>query len=145
MTFSESCFLLKHISPFQAKCCASRLDRWYIQECLISKVAFVDHIASLSDHCAVRLDLNLEICRSSFNVSNNSQTYWKLNARILKDEDFLPNFSTFWLSLQTLKAEHSDIADWWDAVVKPRIRKFYILFSRQRSQKRKSSRKFWLA
>ena len=130
---------------FRSSAAPSRLDRFYIPAVLITKVLHVDHIASLSDHCGVVMDLKLNVGFSTVIQKEVRGTYWKLNNSILKDEDFLDNFTNLWSWLQSQKLNYSDIADWWDDTVKPSIKEFCILFSTRRSRRRKDNKKFWFA
>ena len=74
-----------------------------------------------------------------------SITYWKLNTRILKDEDFLDNFAALWELLKQKQKDFPDIADWWNEEAKPNIKDFCIAFSAQRNLRRMDSKAFWLA
>ena len=111
---------------------------------MLENVHSVKHVASLSDHCGVLLDMafgNLwqSAGRSTFD------TYWKLNVRILKDEDFHENFAAIWGKLKLDQKNYSDIADWWDIKAKPTIKGFCYEFSKQRKHRRNDSKSFWLA
>ena len=67
----------------------------------------------MSDHCAIKISLNLNLDRQA-TVKQGRQTYWKLNNAILKDEDFLPSFVSFWDSIKNTMDNYQDIAEWWD-------------------------------
>ena len=99
------------------------MDRYYISGHLESEIVSVRHIASLSDHLAVMLCLTLDI--GTFPLTNNGvSSYWKLNAAILKEENFLSSFRPFWTFLLTSKQDFDDVADWWDLRAIPEIRYF---------------------
>ena len=106
------------------------------------KVVQVEHIASLSDHCGIVMELELQDVTTTRIRKKVRETYWKLNAAILRDEEFLGNFADFWNRLQSLKPRYSDIADWWDLAAKPNIKEFCILFSTRRSNRMKDTKKF---
>ena len=72
----------------------------------------------------------------------SSSPYWKLNTSILKDEDFLENFSVLYSKLQKKKPEYDDIADWWDLCAKPGIRKFCMGVSSHLADVRKDTKKY---
>ena len=91
------------------------------------------------------MDLKIDIGLSTLIQKETRSTYWKLNNSILKDEEFLDNFSELWDWLQSQKLNYSDIADWWDDTVKPSIKEFCILFSTRRSNRRKDTKRFWFA
>ena len=105
----------------------------------------VEHVASLSDHCGVVFEIVLQNVSNPFVKKTSHETYWKLNASILKDEDFLHNFVDLWSWLKLEQKSFSDIADWWDLEVKPKVKEFCIQFSKDRNVRRNDSKKFWLA
>ena len=65
-----------------------------------------------------------------------------MNTSILKDEDFLENFSVLYSKLQKKKPEYDDIADWWDLCAKPGIRKFCMGVSSHLADVRKDTKKY---
>ena len=110
----------------------------------MQRVNSVQHVASLSDHCGVLLDVSFQ----SFNQYGerfSRETYWKLNIRILEDEDFEDNFISLWSRLKLKQTRFSDIADWWDMEAKPAIREFCFEFSKQRNARRNDTKAFWFA
>ena len=134
----------KEFTFFRTNCAPSRLDRFYLSHELLREVKLIKHVASLSDHCGVLLDMRFENV-VSFKKKSNKMTHWKLNSRILKDEDFLDNFAALWESLKMKKNDFLDVADWWDEEAKPNIKDFCIAFSAQRNVRRMDSKAFWLA
>ena len=89
---------------------ASRLDKFYIPSSY-SNYLTINHVASLSDHCAVFLEISTNDNFLSTNRSLGRTTYWKLNTAILNDEDFLPSFSSFWSEIVKSVTTSGDIAD----------------------------------
>ena len=130
---------------FRASAAPSRLDRFYLSHDLLNKVSFVEHIASLSDHCGVLLEIVLQNVANPAVKKHHVITYWKLNVSILKDEDFLPNFAELWSWLKTKQGGFDDIADWWNFEAKPGIKDFCMKFSKDRMSRRNDTKKFWLA
>ena len=104
----------------------------------------IKHVASLSDHCGVVLDIRLQNVVFAKRISTGT-TYWKLNTRILKDEDFLENFAALWDVLKLKQQNFSDIANWWNEEAKPNIKEFCIAFSTQRNLRRMDTKAFWLS
>ena len=135
----------KEYTFFRTSAAPSRLDRFYIPESLLIDVLQVKHIASLSDHCGVFMEVTLNIGEAAKPEKIGRETYWKLNNSILKDDEFLGNFTDLWCWLKSLQGSYSDIADWWDNAAKPSFKDFCILFSKRRSNRRKDSKKFWFA
>ena len=143
--------VFRHLHPnkkeytfFRTSCAPSRLDRFYVSQELMQRVNSVQHVASLSDHCGVLLNMNFQ----SFNQYGkrfSRQSYWKLNVRILEDEDFDDNFVSLWSALKLKQTRFSDIADWWDMEAKPAIRDFCFEFSKQRKERRNDTKAFWFA
>ena len=135
----------KEFTFFRANAAPSRLDRFYLSCDMLQGVNLVEHVASLSDHCGVLAELVLQDIGDTHIKKSFHETYWKLNASILKDEDFLDNFTDVWTELKTKQGDYEDIADWWDLEAKPNIKEFCIQFSRERNLRRSDSKKFWLA
>ena len=134
----------KEFTFFRTNCAPSRLDRFYLSHECLKEVKLIEHVASLSDHCGVLLDMRFQNVVFS-KIKSTSTTYWKLNTRILKDEDFLENFAALWEFLKLKQNNFSDIADWWNEEAKPNIKDFCIAFSSQRNMRRMDTKAFWLA
>ena len=130
---------------FRATAAPSRLDRFYLASDLLEGVGQVEHVASLSDHCGVVIEVKLQELTISPINREGRETYWKLNVAILKDDEFLDSFTDLWCWLRSLKSKYSDIADWWDLEAKPSIKEFCTIFSKRRSLRRKDAKKFWFA
>ena len=135
----------KEFTFFRTSAAPSRLDRFYVTEDVLPKVCSVEHLASLSDHCGVKMEIKLNISASTQVQQQGRKTYWKINNNILKDDDFLDNFPKFWHWLQLKKTDFNDIADWWDTTAKPSIKEFCILFSSRRTRIRNDSKRFWFS
>ena len=134
----------KEYTFFRTSCAPSRLDRFYLSHELLQRVNSVQHVASLSDHCGVLLEMSFQ----SFNQYETRfvrETYWKLNVRILEDEDFEENFISLWSGLKQKQTWFTDIADWWDMEAKPTIKEFCFEFSKQRKARRNDTKAFWFA
>ena len=134
----------KEYTFFRTSCAPSRLDRFYLSQELLQRVNSVQHVASLSDHCGVLLEMSFQSF-NQYGKRSSHETYWKLNVRILEDEDFDENFISLWSELKLKQTRFSDIADWWDMEVKPAIREFCFQFSKQRNARRNDTKAFWFA
>ena len=93
---------------YRPNCAASHLDRFYVPQHLVPHVKDVQHHASLADHHYAVADFELPDLANFPSPPRSGQLYWKLNASILQDEDFLHNFSDLF---QKLKAKISDFDD----------------------------------
>ena len=109
---------------FRPNFASSRLDRFYLPQEMLRKIQSISHHASLGDHNYVKLILSLEDLTVKPSPQWSSSPYWKLNTSILKDEDFLENFSVMYKKLQEKIQDYSDIADWWDHCAKPGIKNY---------------------
>ena len=79
-------FPVKHeFTFFRASCAPSRL---YIPAGLVGEVLSVTHMASLSDHCGIKLRIKLCIDKAALPIFTRS-TYWKLNSAMQRVS---PNF-----------------------------------------------------
>ena len=130
---------------FRPGCTSSRLDRVYLSSNLISTVTQICHLASLSDHMAVKMSLRVDLGFVPPKSSFKRTTYWKLNAAILHEEEFIESFTCFWQSILRSTKVYDNIAEWWDKHAKPQIKSFCIVYSSIRSKKRRHTKKFLLS
>ena len=127
---------------FRPGCAASRLDRFYAPHNLIGSVRSVSHHASLGDHNYACMIMSLPSLSLDPSPPMASSPYWKLNTSILKDEDFLENFSVRYKKLQAKIPEYPDIADWWDLCAKPSMREFCMAVSSHLADIRKNTKQY---
>ena len=109
---------LEEFTFFRAGSAASRLDRFYISDSIKTRLLDVQHVASLSDHCAIKMSLKLNL-KLKAAPKQNRKTYWKLNNAILNDDEFMPSFVSFWQSNVEIMEKYQDAAEWWDKFMKP--------------------------
>ena len=129
---------------FRAGKAPSRLDRFYISSGLVGGVTGVCHVASLSDHCGVQM--NLQLCVEHLPIPRSPRkTYWKINNSILTEEDFVPHFTSSWRRMLESRSHYSDVAEWWDKLAKPEIKNFCIGYSVNRKFQRNHTKKFLLS
>ena len=103
----------------------SRLDKFFISEGLIVGFSEVLHVASLSDHCGLQMSIKLDVEISTL-PRKERRTYRKQNTSILEEEEFFPNFVTFWERISDLRGQFVDLAEWWDKLAKPEIPEFFV-------------------
>ena len=88
---------------------ASRID---LIGCPSSWTPFVSssfiHICPLSDHDAVTLSF------SPFSTYPRGRGYWKLNASVLDEPDYIQAIHSFWSSWSLQKASYHSLQNWWD-------------------------------
>ena len=111
----------------------------------MNDVQSVSHLASLSDHCGVKVVILLHIGVKYLSRVHSKSSFWKLNSAILKDEHFIPAFKSFWDALSCTVDDFLDVADWWDFLMKPKIKEFCISFSIERRIRRNSTKRFLLS
>ena len=77
---------------------------------LLDSVESVTYHASLSDHKYVIMLIDLPNIVKPPDLPISESPYWKLNTSILKDDDFLENFSVMYSKLKLKIPEYPDIA-----------------------------------
>ena len=142
--FRSSYPRLEEYTFFRAGKAPSRLDRFYISSEIFDSLTAVSHVASLSDHCGVKMVLKLNIEHLDIPKPQRS-TYWKLNNSILVEEDFMSSFGLFWRSILRSKTSFVDISEWWDKHAKPNIKDFCIGFSINRKIQRNQTKQYLLS
>ena len=125
---------------FRKEVSAARLDRVYVPNSMANAVFEVEHLASLSDHKLVRLEMHFK----DLNVNEGTKpkrgsSFWKMNSEILNETDFWTNFNILWENLVKAKRLYADTADWWERRAKPEIRKLCISYSKDRAVTRRDT------
>lgn len=70
--------------------------------------------------------------------------YWKLNTKVVTNDNFLPNFLEVWEVLLAREGMYENVADWWDECAKPGLADFCKRFSSMVSSGRKSTKRLLL-
>ena len=99
---------------------ASRLDRIYLSDSIFKNLNMKTVPLSFTDHSGVLLDFKLE------NLVEFGKSYWKLNCSLLKDIGIKEDFTVLWLKVVEQKKNFANILDWWEFLVKVRVKEFYI-------------------
>ena len=134
----------KEFTFHRASCAPSRLDRIYFPQNLTSSLVSVTHIPGLADHWGVEVKFELNLERVQL-PPKLQRTHWKLNASVLKDKSFLPQFTKVFEQLKEELEDFDDAADWWDLFAKPSIQSFCKSFSKSLAKQRKSFKIFLFA
>ena len=116
---------------------ASRLDRFYLPEYMVKYLVSMTHHAGYSDHKFAIMELELENIMKLPKLHKFESGFWKLNTAVLEDKDFMLNFDKHWEDMVEEQGRYDDMADWWDCLAKPRIRKFLQHFSATRARTRR--------
>ena len=116
---------------------ASRLDRFYLPDYMVKYLVSMTHHAGYSDHKFCLMELELENIMKQPKLHKFDSGYWKLNTSVLEDRDFMLNFGKHWEDMVGEQGRYDDMADWWDCLAKPRIRKFLQDFSATRARTRR--------
>ena len=122
---------------------SSRLDKFYLSTRLLPQVPDICHCPSLSDHFGVKLTFHHQV--EYIPSPPRKKSYWKLNNAILHEDSFSESFNTFWLSILKHRDSFKDIAEWWDLLAKPEIKKFCMAFAIQRKLERSHTKKFLMS
>jgi exonuclease III len=89
---------------------ASRLDMFWITSTLLGMVDQVDILPFFrSDHSYVYMTFKLP------SMPTRGPGVWKLNASLLKEENYVSMIRDFWSEWQNEKASFPSLAVWWDA------------------------------
>ena len=98
----------------------ARLDRIYVSKLLPNIVNTATKPVSFSDHLGVFMELNIS---SQIKIG---RPQWRLNVSLLKDELVKSNLCLIWSHLQRKKSSFASIIVWWEELVKPTLKSFYI-------------------
>ena len=116
----------------------SRLDRAYLPGRLVGWLESVEHVAAVSDHAALYVQLQGGL-GAVVPPQPRRESYWKLNVALLQEPDFLPEFTSMWTRLMAARPPGSAPGQWWEEVAKPASRKFCITFSRMVAHRRRET------
>lgn len=123
---------------------SSRLDRVYVSDTSVGALLSVVHRASLSDHKAVVLSVNLAGLPSPA-ASGGGSPYWKLNVNCLKEGDCVEGLRELFRWLELEKEGYGDVAVWWDRLCKVEIRRFLMRYGARRAKERRDTVRFLYA
>ena len=119
----------------------SRLDRVYVPDPWGPKLRSVVHSATLSDHKC--LEVVLEVVEGVPVVQDlPPRPYWKLNNKVLLEDDFQENFLRVWNKLLERRGDEDFVSDWWDLVAKPGLQVFLRRYSIQRARRRRDTKTY---
>ena len=125
---------------------ASRLDRFYVPPGLVKNVKSVFHKPALSDHKYGVMEFIVPDGAPPIVLPTvDGSTYWKLNTKVVTNDDFLPNFMDVWEVLIGKEGNYDDVADWWDSCAKPGLADFCKRFSSVISKGRKQTKRLLLS
>ena len=100
---------------------ASRLDRIYLSKLTNYIHEVKTEAVSFSDHLCVSVCLNLS---SHIEIG---RPRWKLNTSLLTKILTKDNFCILWYHLRGRKRFYNSISLWWEKLVKPQIKKYFVL------------------
>ena len=116
----------------------SRLDRAYLPGRLVGWLESVEHVAAVSDHAALYVQLQGGL-GAVVPPQPRRESYWKLNVALLQEPDFLPEFTSMWTRLVAARPPGAAPGPWWEEVAKPASHKFCITFSRMVAHRRRET------
>lgn len=100
--------------------CASRLDRLYISESLVTSLRTSEYLAtSFSDHKAFK-----SRCCLPSQGRAHGRGFWSIRAHVLTEEN-LAEFELKWNRWLREKQNYGRWIDWWIRCAKPKIRSFF--------------------
>lgn len=108
----------------------SRIDRIYVSENFKPGISSVDtYNVPFSDHNAVIAKLYLPI-----EFIERGRKYWKINNSLLAYGNGYAEFEKEWNTWSRKKNQYPDSADWWDNLVKPKIKVFFKRIAFEKKQ-----------
>ena len=63
-----------------------------------------------------------------------SRPRWKLNVSLLNNNMIYENFNIMWSYLQQRKPMFYNLINWWEEMVKPQIKTFYIIQGKEQKK-----------
>lgn len=99
---------------------AARLDRIYVSTLFPNIVNTATKSASFSDHLYVSVEVTIST------QVQIGRPLWKLNVSLIKEDLIKANFGILWAHFQRKKSSFPNIICWWEDLVKPGMKKFYI-------------------
>ena len=115
----------------------SRLDRIYATDLASSISNIITKPIPFSDHHGVIIDISLN---TSIEMG---RFYWKLNVRLLEDQDIGEEFKVLWDKMITRKIYYDNVNEWWEKHAKVNICKFFKRKGREESKLQKGLLKYF--
>ena len=106
----------------------ARLDRIYVSKFYTHIVNTSTNSAYFSDHLSVTVEINIST------TVQIGRPQWRMNVSLLKDNLIKENFGIMWAYLQTKKGSFTNILSWWEDLVKPNIKRFFIQQGREKNR-----------
>ena len=104
---------------------ASRLDRIYVSKLANDIQEVKTETISFSDHFCVSIHLNIS---SHIKVG---RPLWKLNTSLLTKLLIREKFLILWCHIRDKKRFYHSVSSWWESLVKPQVKKFFIMQGRE--------------
>jgi len=118
---------------------ASRLDRIYVTQILLSRKQGVETIAAaFTDHLAVVLRLAIETP-----IPSAGRGYWRMNVSYLHDKTFREDLTTRWAQWKKHKKFYPNCVLWWGRYVKRMVRQLFTSEGTNRRRDRKTLENFY--
>lgn len=99
---------------------AARLDRIYVSKLASNIKDVFTYPVSFSDHHCVCVSLDIAV------QTHVARPRWKLNVSLLENENVQANFVIVWSHLLERRNMFPNLIQWWEILVKPQIKTFYI-------------------
>ncbi|KAJ4444045.1 hypothetical protein ANN_05834 [Periplaneta americana] len=119
---------------------SSRIDRFYINRTMQTFLRRIEvHPVPFSDH-----DCVLMVLSRIHNAPQIGRSYWKLNSKLICDEEVMNEFSSWWemLSVRAERSKHTELRKWM-YIYKPAIRSFFRNQGIIKAKDRKSKLQFY--
>lgn len=108
---------------------ASRLDRIYVSNNLKTNILQTEvWPTSFTDHAAFICTINM-----AKQGTYRARSYWKLNVSHLNDAECRERFYKTWQECENKFTSYDSALTWWIKCAKPKIRKMFIDYSKEKS------------
>jgi hypothetical protein len=94
----------------------------------------------ISDHQSIQSSFK---CNLDLSQATSSASLWKLNTLILSEEVFQNQITQFILQSSRHPLRERNVANWWESVLKPGIKRISIAYCRQRARMIRETRSFY--
>ena len=128
----------REFTYFSPNSSPSRLDRAYLPERALNTVQSFCYKQTTSDHKSINIRFKGHMPPPPI----RTKTFWKLNTRALKHEDFMINFEDCYNDLLQYESDYDSVELWWEEIAKPEIIKFLKKFSHMISQSIKNHKRY---
>ena len=129
----KDCWFSTNYAPqftYLKKNYGSRTDRIYVKD-LYDNIISCDNIpVHFSDHSMILVKIKTD------NRYKIGKGIWKLNCKLLEEEDVITNFEMYWQNVVGNMRRYENILSWWVEYAKPECKRFFIKANKRQNEGR---------